>query len=191
MKAIFTKLILGALLLTISRLYAQMDEFSCPNASLKDVRSPLFGKDIVIKNAPDTNQRNISICSAFNGWLYAVYSYVESGFFTDLCVLKSTDGGKHWEVLIQGNTGIAGAIIPRTKILACGNSLSNLKLFFGYSYLDTNQNIPSAYIWRYNAEPFYFESGVLYDAGLTKDFDIAWDDNYTASGASPSPAAHP
>jgi len=40
-------------------------------------RSPIFGKDIVINDQPGQNQQNLSVCSAFNGWLYAVYFYVE------------------------------------------------------------------------------------------------------------------
>ena len=40
-------------------------------------KSVLFGFDTYINNQPNEDQKNIAICSAFNGWLYGVYSYYD------------------------------------------------------------------------------------------------------------------
>jgi hypothetical protein len=41
-------------------------------------QSPLFGKDIVIHDSSSQNQRQVVLCSAFNGWLYALVTSYDS-----------------------------------------------------------------------------------------------------------------
>ena len=72
MKQRLTILIALVLLLTMNILHAQ------PGIPLKDNGSVLFGKDIVIHDRPDRDQKLVAICSAFNGWLYAAYAYQSS-----------------------------------------------------------------------------------------------------------------
>ncbi len=50
--------------------FAQYDSGGDYGIPYKTNRSPLFGKDIVIHDMPDRDQRNIAVCSAFYGWLY-------------------------------------------------------------------------------------------------------------------------
>ena len=69
-------------------------------------KSPLFGFDTFINNQPQQNQRNIVICSAFNGWLYATYSYFDSNVFQDaLTILRSKDNGVTWSVIFDAPFG--------------------------------------------------------------------------------------
>jgi len=147
--------------------------------------SPIFGKDIVIHDHPERNQRNIAICSAFNGWLFAVYSYDEE-YFQDLSILKSVDNGITWEVLLEGGTGVVGSIITRLEIIACGNTLDNLKLFLGFTYYDPQMKVSDSYIWRASADPFVIEENITDEPTVqVTDFVIASDYLYTSGNSNP------
>ena len=61
--------------LTLSRLDAQSIQRDDPGQQLKSCKSMLFGKDILINDKSSQNQRAGAMCSAFNGWLYAIYSH--------------------------------------------------------------------------------------------------------------------
>jgi len=147
--------------------------------------SPIFGKDIVIHDHPERNQRNIAICSAFNGWLFAVYSYDEE-YLQDLSILKSVDNGITWEVLLEGQTGTVGSIVTRVDIIACGNTLANLKLFLGYSYYNPEFKVSDSHIWRASADPFVIEEDITDEPNdPVHDFVFASDYLYPSGNSNP------
>jgi len=120
-------------------------------------RSVLFGKDIVISNIPEQDQRTVAICSAFNGWLYALYSYKES-IYCNASLFKSTDNGLTWNLLHDGYVAIsAPTIMTNISIISTGNSLENFKLFFGFVLYDTIHDYCYTQFMRYNGEPFIAE----------------------------------
>lgn len=82
-------------------LSAQTHKNGEPLLPLNPGRSVIFGKDIVIHDQADRDQQSIAVCSAFNGWLYAAYSYDSIGVLW-LSVWRSTDNGMHWENLREG-----------------------------------------------------------------------------------------
>ncbi|MGA2822808.1 MAG: T9SS type A sorting domain-containing protein [Bacteroidales bacterium] len=147
-------------------------------------QSPLFGKDIVIQDTSDRDQRNVAICSAFNGWLYAVYSY-PIGIEQAIAVLRSIDNGINWELLGEGGMIFASST-TRVNIIACGNSINDLKLFVGYVYFIATLNTGGAYVIRYKAEPFGYEDELLkQDGGIIKDLALSSDYMYPSINSNP------
>jgi len=184
MKIKLILLLLFLLQFPMNRLTAQSLQNENSGMPLKQDKSVLFGKDIVIHDQPDRNQRNIAICSAFNGWLYAVYSYPD-GPLQNISVLKSTDNGINWVLLAEG--GIMGAeLTTRVDIIACGDSTNNIKLFVGYVYFDTSINVGGAYVEKYNPEPFIPEDELLGDdGGDIRDLVISNDEMYPSNNSNP------
>jgi hypothetical protein len=175
---------IALLLLFLTGLNAQTGFLGRSEGPLKP-QSPLFGKDIVIHDQPDRNQRNLAVCSAFNGWLYAAYSYSQpdQGYIS---ILRSIDNGISWNVIGGGGATIFGnKIITNLGIIACGNSLSNIKLFMGWVFNDTVLNFWGAYVARYNPEPFTVEGEILNETGGIKDLVLSSDYNYPALNSNP------
>jgi len=181
MKSRFTLFVF--LLLCLTGLNAQTGFFNRQGVPLKP-QSPLFGKDILIQDQPDRDQRNVAICSAFNGWLYAVYSY-PIGIVQAISVLKSTDNGINWELLGEGGMTTA-SFTNKLDIVACGTGIDNIKIFVGCVYLDTNTNTRWGLVIRYNADPFAYEDELLKDeGGQIKDLALSSDFMYPSTNASP------
>src|SRR5512133_1874567 len=106
--------------------------------------SPLFGKDIVIHDMPDRDQRNVAVCSAFNGWLYAAFSY-DSSLYTHLMVVRSTDHGITWNPFyIFSYAAVKYMVVSSLDIVTVGNNAGNLRLIIGFSHLDTTNVASSA-----------------------------------------------
>ncbi len=154
-----------------------------PILPLKTNRSVLFGNDIVIHDQPERDQRNISICCAFNGWLYAVYSYNQPDQ-ANISILKSTDNGLTWNVIIETGFDYYDCIIKKVNIMVCGNSIPNLKLFVGCVILDTLDGSSSGKVWRNKAEPYTPEEWVL-NEGNINDLSLASDYMYPAGNSNP------
>ncbi|MDP4280873.1 MAG: hypothetical protein Q8867_01860 [Bacteroidota bacterium] len=173
------------LLLSSFPLKAQNNFFNNNGLPLKSLESPAFGQDILIHDMPDRNQHNVKVCSAFNGWLYAAYSYIDS-YFGDisLCLLKSTNNGISWEVLGEGGTGETFSFATKIELLVCGNNLSNLKIFLGYAFQDTIMGMVGAHLSRYNAEPFEYEAALFPDQ-YTCDISIASDYLFPTNNSNP------
>jgi len=96
MKARFTFFILFLFLHSLEGIHAQTG-YGRSVVPLKP-QSPLFGKDIVVNDSSTQDQRNVVICSAFNGWLYCVYSHQVNNL-PYLTALISKDAGLTWEII--------------------------------------------------------------------------------------------
>ena len=151
-------------------------------------RSPLFGKDILLHDIPDRDQRHVAVCSAFNGWLYAVYEY-HQGIYPYITFLRSKDHGITWEVLIdvpglQPNTALLGR-----DIIACGNSLETLRIFLAETFMDTTSypsHIGGIFVGRYKGEPFNPEQVLLLNGiGWYKDVELVSDQDCPADTSDP------
>jgi len=182
MKLRFTfiiSLILFLSLLCSVGIYAESGLFGRPTVPLKP-ESPLFGKDIVINDQPSQDQRNFSVCSAFNGWLYAVHSHYV-GLQSYVTFLRSEDHGMTWAVLGDYTSFEAPYIIIDLDIIACGDSISNLKIFLAETTVDTNSSPKwgMEFVGRYKGEPFIAEQEILSDGGpvTSSHFHIALSSN--------------
>ena len=155
--------------------------------------SPLFGKDIIINDIPTENQKNVSICSAFNGWLFAAYWVKNVGSTSgsmQLNMMKSEDNGIHWNLLRTFPVGSPSEIFTSFKIVSCGDSLSNLKLFLGLILYDTLNINGTAIVTRFNGITGLTETEILNDQFVDAHcLDIATDFNFPASNSSPGSLA--
>ena len=136
--------------------------------------SPLFGKDIVIHDKPDHDQRDVAVCSAFNGWLYAAYSYYTSGALW-LSVWKSTDNGIHWDNLLDGPLSSGNCVFKNLNIAVCGNSETNLKIFFAGVVVSNNSEYGQGNVWRSNANTIEYEKTLIFEAGT---YDLAFTNDF-------------
>jgi Secretion system C-terminal sorting domain len=181
MKARFT--IFVFLLLFLSGLNAQTGFFGGSVVPLKP-QSPLFGKDIVINDQPTQDQYKVALCSAFNGWQYAVIAY--GGSAVRLTFLKSVDGGINWTIIMDGWAGSANTELSSMDILVSGDSVSNLKIIF--SSVIIAQNDPSL-IGDGDVSIFNEASGIyeytLLHVNSCYDLAIASDYLYPAVNSNP------
>jgi hypothetical protein len=146
--------------------------------------SPVFGHDIVLHDQPARDQKNVRICSAFNGWLYAMYTYPNAHQgWAGYTILKSTDNGNSWQVLIDDF--IPGqSYITTVDFVITGTSTSNLKVFMVYmvSVSDTVDVGSGAYL-RYNAATGAYENGA--NLGPCRWITIASNYNYPPINSDP------
>jgi hypothetical protein len=165
------------------QLFAQSTQSDPAAIPFKSAGSPLFGKDIIINDIPVQNQRNAAICSAFNGWLYAIYSYRDQ-YGPRSSTLCSKDSGYTWNLLMDGYVLTPSSRITHLNIIACGNSISELKIFISVAYRDTVNNFYDAYIFRYNGEPFSADIIVL-EQYHAIDLTISSDYGYSPVNTNP------
>ena len=182
------KLILVILLLCINSIQIVNAQNANNNpVSLKSDQTTLFGKDIVLQNLPERNQRLVSVCSAFNGWLYAVYSYISHTSYSDfgaLVLLKSVDNGITWDVMWDAPYPLYNSRFTCLDIIANGNSTSNLKIYIAAVISDYITGVGDPFVIRYNGITGDFESQILTD-NSSSFIAISSDFNYPAINANP------
>jgi len=184
MKKRFTFFVFLLLFFSISRLNAQPGEGNEPIIPLQQNRSILFGKDIVIHDQPNNNQRNLAICSAFNGWLFSGYSYTSST--GERCsLLKSIDDGITWSIIMDDVVPYS-YVISKISLTTSGNNLSNLRLFLGVMMKDTNDNTGHLWVGHYKVEPFGPDGEAFGDPNNCRDLSLSNDFTYPATGSNPN-----
>ena len=154
-----------------------------PILPLKDPGSVMFGKDVVINNAPEQNQRSIAVCSAYNGWLYAVYT--RPGLIKPyMYYLRSLDNGLSWSILLEGDAAFPNTKITDLEIIANGNSLNDLQVVLGCTYFDTIMNYKGAIVASYDGE-FGNGSLLLNSQYYTNDISLGSDYQFHATNSNP------
>lgn len=164
-------------LLLHQNLAGQNDQTSFPGLPLNPSKSVLFGKDIIIHDQPARDQKLVALCSAYNGWLYAAYTYQELPTLTAaITILKSIDGGISWSVLMDTNIGAPNTEFTCVDLITCGNNIANLKLFLALVYTSDPSYPPGgSLLVRYDGQTGAFEDqmisdGDYYDMALASDF---------------------
>jgi len=151
-------------------------------------KSPLFAEDIYIDNEPNHNQRQLAICSAFNGWLYAAFSYpINNQPWVSL--MKSTDNGKTWSILVEGVDGVVDDYLLKIDLIACGNDTSNLKLFYGEIKYTVMYGFRSASVTRFSGKGEYEHSILNEPSGAVNDIALATDYMFPAGNSNPNSIA--
>jgi hypothetical protein len=186
MKIRNTIFIYSILILLVSELSGQsISNNNLPILPLKSASSLLFAEDIIIHDQPDRNQRSIAVCSAFNGWLYAVYSYFNDSCYQEAAViLRSKDNGDNWSVLLEGCIGMFHNRVEKLDILVCGQDTVNIKLFVGFFSIDSTTTNTGLAIVRYNKDGVV-ENQVFYGDSEIRDFAMSGDDLYPATNSNP------
>jgi hypothetical protein len=186
MKTKFTFFIFLLLLFSIQGTHAQTGLFGESSIPLKP-QSALFGKDIIIYDSLNVDQEDVAVCSAFNGWLYAVVTYYDSiiNNMPGFSLMRSTDSGITWTFLYGGIYPANSVKFRSNKLVVLGDSLSNLKVFWSTMYSASSSGLGQAFIWRFNGVTGAYEAQ-LYNYNSQCGIAIASDYNYPASTS-----AHP
>jgi len=188
MKPVYTVVFLIHFALITALTNAQTTNGIDPVIPFRTDRSVLFGKDIVINNEPQINQRQVAVCTAFNGWLYAAYTYTDpTTHFVRLNIMKSVDNGLTWTLFInQGFIGDAKSLTSY-DIIAIGDSLTNLKLVA--AWVSSPSPNPQAgggnpQVWVYGGVTGAYENYLL-DVGGATCIALANDYPYPATNSNP------
>jgi hypothetical protein len=122
---------------SIQNIHGQSGSVEFHGLPLNPDRSVLFGKDIIIGDQPTRNQRNLAVCTAFNGWMYVVMSR-NGGGYGGYTIYKSIDNGMNWSLFKDAQDPSVDHNYHDFDILACGNSISDLKVFISWIDNDTS-----------------------------------------------------
>ena len=146
--------------MSVNSLYSQTKNFVEPVIPFQTNSSPLFGKDIIINDKSYQDQRFEAICSAYNGWLYAVYSHPAADT-NSWQILRSMDNGMTWSKFFSASVPLADSHATSFSIVACGNDLSTLKIFV--SCIVTYSNVTETLfgVERFNGQTGDFEDLLL------------------------------
>jgi hypothetical protein len=162
MKTTLSLLIFLLCLFSQHGLYAQPGSLGGPVVPYQLNRSPLFGQDIVISDQPLQNQRMAAICSAFNGWLYACFTYFNTIYNSEgFQIFKSTDSGKSWTKINDVYGLPVNQEFLSLDMVTIGDSLSNLKLFVGFVYALGSTSPGEGLVDRFNGITGDWEDGIL------------------------------
>jgi hypothetical protein len=176
---------------TIYLILFQIFLFFTSTTFAQEITPPLFGQDIVIQDQPGYNQRSVSVCSAFNGWLYSAY-IMDSLNVSNFKVFRSQDHGVTWEPFYTPQWWIwdPSKTLNRVDLATCGSNLNDLKLLVGFSY-DIFGTSYMGGLMRLNGVTAEMENDCLIydDQEDIKDIDLCSDGNYTASGSIPGAVA--
>jgi hypothetical protein len=137
--------------------------------------SMMFGNDIILNNAPTENQHHVAICTAFNGWLFATYSYVNESLHEAAgALLKSVDNGYTWTVIFDELYPLDSSEFTSMDIIATGDSLSNLKVYLAAVVSNNSAGLGDGFVNRYNGVTGAYENNLIminssYSISLSKD----------------------
>lgn len=149
--------------------------------------NPKYANDVIIDMAPTFDQRDVRLAVAFNGWLYAAFSTVDSvNDKGGITIMTSRDDGANWQMIDEYS--VPGVRYPSFDIVVAGADTNNLTLYL----VGVNNNISyseyTIFLDRYNATTYaYIGSPYNSSKGIRRvaDVAIATDYRYPAVGASP------
>lgn len=167
---------------SIQYLHGQPGRSDFRDFPINPSRSVLFADDIVINDQPGENQRKVTICSAYNGWLFAIYTYT-SGNLPYLAVYRSADLGSSWTVLYADIIGVENSFVEKIDAVVLGNTVPDLRLAVGVLCHDSITGSKWAGVSVCNANTGAFEGDILNDQSRdVRDIALASDNLYPASG---------
>lgn len=146
-----------------------------------------FGQDVILYQQSGVNQRNAVVTSAFNGWLYAAYTTVNSALNEGgITILKSTDNGFNWNVMDSYTP--TDVRYRDVEIEVAGTDTNDLKLFLAAIREDVTAGTYLVFLDEYNATTGDFiGSNFNKSSGIRQiyDIDLATDNLSPAVGSSP------
>lgn len=150
-------------------------------------QSPAYANDVIIENSPTISQRNVKLSVAFNGWLYAAFSTVDSlNNKGGLTIRSSKDNGATWKTI---DAYLVTDIRYETHdIVVAGTDTNNLTLYMlGVNHSISGNNY-TMFVDRYDARTGSFSGSNFNQSNGNRriyDVAIASDYLYPAYGASP------
>ena len=146
-----------------------------------------FGPDVRIKLQPGIEQGKAKIDVAFNGWLYAAFTTLDSANNKGgVVVCSSKDNGLTWNIIDVYS--VAATSYNHPDIVVTGTSVDSLKLFvIGVKY-DNNATNYNVYVDKYNANTGDF-LGTYFNisTGARRVYDVAIASDYQSPAVGTSP----
>jgi len=181
----FIILLGAALVIFSSEVFSQTDWNFVEVLPVKEQNEIMFGEDIIINPEPVIDQRQVTICESFNGWLFAAYWFNNENHI-EVKIMKSYDNGMNWDLFAYSTPiGTPNVVFSSFKMITCGTSLTNLKVILGVTYFDTITH------WCHPVVPVYdgvtgdFIENIL-DDEYAHSLDIVSDYSYSATGSNPA-----
>jgi len=175
------------LLIFSETLFGQKNDDASHGISLLGARSSF--DNVVINNQPDQDQRNVTICSSVNGWLFAAYTHIQNNVEW-VTILKSVDSGHSWEIISDVSSDTPSWRFKKLQVISCGLDTNNLKLLFGMSIYVTGGGFYLGVVDRFDVNTASWEGDILEDYSREiYDIAIASDDLFPASGSNPGSIA--
>ena len=140
-----------------------------------------FGSDVKIYDMPAHNETRVSIDVAFNGWVYAAFTY-DSG----LIIRMSKDNGDSWQTIDSGSH--AGTVYPAVKLLVTGNDTNSLRLFELSDAYVASSNLNLLYLIKWDGRTGAYMNYVALDnfaINAVRGFDIASDAKFPSVISNP------
>jgi Secretion system C-terminal sorting domain len=111
---------------------------------------PLYSTDVTINPQPAIDQNKVRIAVAFNGWLYAAYSFQDAATNEGgMTIMRSRTNGQTW---IPMNTfSFPGADLSVFDITVAGTDTNNLVLYVTGSNRIISTGSDVLYVDKYNA----------------------------------------
>ncbi|MEI6898506.1 MAG: T9SS type A sorting domain-containing protein [Bacteroidota bacterium] len=175
-------LFISALLFLIASSQAQNEILP-----VKSSNTILFAKDVKMNSDTTKDQRNVVVCSAFNGWLYAAYTYIHresNQDFGAFVISKSTDSGVTWDIIFDAFYPNADSRFTCIDILAIGSEADSLKILIATVLSNDISGIGDPMVLKYNGNTGICEDGLLID-NYTSFIAIASDYGYPAVNSNP------
>jgi len=144
-----------------------------------------YATDVIIKSEPSINQQNVKLAVAFNGWLYAAYSKVDSLNNTGgITIMASRDNGFSWTTITSYSP--VNIRYPAIDIVVTGTDTNNLFLYL--LAVHKNINNYTIFIDKYNATTNTFIGAVFNESkGTRKVYDVAMATDYRFPAVNANP----
>ena len=146
-----------------------------------------FGPDVRIKLQPGIQQGKAKIDVAFNGWLYAAFTTIDSANNKGgITICSSKDDGLTWNV-IDAYT-VSGSYYTAVDIAVTGTVVDSLKLFLVGVKYDNSATAYTIYVDKYNANTGVFSgSNFNVSTGSRKVYDVAIASDYQSRAVGTRP----
>ncbi len=138
--------------------------------------NPKYTGDLLIDQEQTYNQRNVRLSVAFNGWMYAAFSIIDSTTNSSgIKIVYSKDNGLNWKKM--DSTISDNITYPAFDIVVTGNDTNNLMLYVAGVRKNSDTNYV-LYIEKYNAtnalylgNPYRsYKSNSVLDIALASDY---------------------
>lgn len=144
-----------------------------------------YGNDVIISNEPGVTHSEVDIDVAFNGWIYAAYSFVDDNE-GGICIRRSKDNGLTWQTL--DSYSVQNIRYSTFDITVAGTDTNALALYVSGVNNNLTDNTHTVFMDKYDAQSGIFINAIFIEGGGTRkiyDVAIATDYKFPAVGASP------
>lgn len=145
-----------------------------------------FGQDVKINPQPTTNQKEVQIDVAFNGWVYAAYNFIDSSGKGGICLRKSTDNGLTWTTF--DSYAVSDIRYEQFDLVVAGTDTNSLVVYLAGINHNTASSTYVLYVDRYNGlTGGFIGSNLNLNIGSRRIYDVALATDYRFPAVNSAP----